>query len=159
VDIKEFYDEKRKQHTRLVRELLAGKHPGQPELETYVDEDTDEEAKRPVAVYITSVRKREAGVTAGQTCLAAVWGDPACKSPGITAERIADGTHRIATQEEINKYLRRQLDQKKLHDNLDHKRETKRTQMVTSGPSDEIPEHLMAIATEPAKEAASRTKR
>ena len=159
MDIKEFYDEKRKQHTRLVRELLAGKHPGQPELETYVDEETDEAAKRPVAVYITSVRKREAGTIAGQTCLAAVWGDPACKSPGIAAERMADGTHRMATEEEINKYLRRQLDQKKLHDGLDHKRETKRTQMVTSGPSDEIPAHLAAVAAEPVKQEASRQKR
>ncbi len=43
MDIKEFYVEKQRAGARLTRELLAGKHPGQPALETYVDPDDDAE--------------------------------------------------------------------------------------------------------------------
>jgi hypothetical protein len=144
MDIREFYDEKRKAHNRLVRELIAGKHEGQPEFEPYIDPETDESSTRPVCVYLTSVRKREAGTVAGQTCIVEIWA-PNGRDPGLAAERIADGTHRVATPEEINKCLQRQLDQKKLHDSLDTKRELKKLQVVGADALSEVPAHLQPL--------------
>lgn len=122
MDIQEFYEEKRKSHARLVRELVAGKHPHQPELETVLSDEDDEEKKVPTSVYMTSVRKREAGTTSGSTV---------CMSIELAAYRMADGTHRVATGPEIVNYLQHQLDEKKRHDKMDASRELKRMQLVS----------------------------
>jgi methylaspartate ammonia-lyase len=144
MDIREFYDEKRKSHNRLVRDLIAGKHLNQPEFELYVDPETEEPSPRPTCVYLTSVRKREAGTVAGQTCMVEIWA-PNGRDPGLAAERIADGTHRVATPEEVDKCLQRQIDQKKFHDNLDTKRELKKLQVVGADALSEIPAHLQPL--------------
>lgn len=148
-DIKEFYDEKRRSHKRLVKELADNKHPGQPEAEDYHDQEEDETIKRHTCVYMTSVRKREAGTTAGHVCLVTIWDySPQAPQggPGLAAERIADGTHRVATLEEINKHLQHQIAQKRQHDKEDNKREVKKMQMTRGESVDEMPEHLQALA-------------
>lgn len=138
MDVKEFYQEKIQARERLTRELLAGKHEGQPELEEFVDTVTDVKGKRPVAVYITSVRKREAGTTTGHVCLATI---------DNASYRIADGTHRVSTPEEIKNYMRHQVDQKLMHDKIDVARDAKKMQIIQGGllPS-AIPQHLQAVA-------------
>jgi len=140
MDVNEFYAEKKKAHNRLVKELLAGKYPGQPDPEDYFNEETDETEKRSTAVYMTSVRKREAGTVAGHVCLVEVYDQKG--NAGLAAERIADGTHRVSTEDEIRAYLKRQYEQKVLHDKLDARREVKKTQQVDANYLNEMPVHL-----------------
>lgn len=116
MDIKVYYEEIRRENARLVKDLLAGKHPGQPEPELVTDEYGDAE-KKPVAVYMTSVKNRAAMTVPGQTCLMAMW--DAKGNPGVAATRIVDGTHRVSTAEEINACLQRQAEQRRFHEEQD----------------------------------------
>jgi hypothetical protein len=118
MDIKQYYEDIRRENARLVRDLLAGKHPGQPEPEVVTDEYGDSE-KKPVAVWMTSVKSRERMTVSGATCLVALWGPKG--NPGTAAERIVEGTHRIATEEEIAASLERQAQQKRFHAEQDLK--------------------------------------
>lgn len=101
MDIKEYYGEKQKNLTRLTKQLLEGKHPGQPELEEYYDDVDEEIKKRPSAVYVISVRNRQAGTTPGAVSIVTV---------GHAAQLITDGTHEIAKPEQIEGYLKAQAD-------------------------------------------------
>jgi hypothetical protein len=118
MEIKQYYDEIRRENGRLVKDLLAGKHAGQPEPEVVTDEYGDSE-KKPVAVYMTSVRNRAAMTVPGHTCLMPVF--DAKGNAGLAATRIVDGTHRVATEEEINACLERQAQQKRFHEEADLK--------------------------------------
>ncbi len=113
MEIKQYYDDIRRENGKLVRDLLAGKHPGQPEPEVVSDEYGDSERK-PVAVYMTSVRNREKMTVSGATCLMPLF--DAKGNPGLAATRIVDGTHRVATQDEINACLERQAQQRRHHE-------------------------------------------
>jgi hypothetical protein len=109
MDIKQYYDDIRREKTRLSRELLAGKHAAQPEPELVADEYGDSE-KQPTSVYMTSVRNRERNTSAGHVCLATL---------EMAATRIVEGTHRVASAEEIEAYLKRQQEQKRYHEETD----------------------------------------
>ncbi len=116
MEIKQYYDDIRRENGRLVKDLLAGKHPGQPEPEVVVDEYGDSERK-PVSVWMTSVRNREKMTVPGATCLMPLF-DPK-GNPGLAATRIVDGTHRVATAEEIAACLARQAEQRRYHESED----------------------------------------
>ncbi|MGA2115994.1 MAG: hypothetical protein ABSH56_14730 [Bryobacteraceae bacterium] len=131
MDIKEYYDEIARENKRLVRDLLARKHAGQPEPEMVADEYGDAE-KRPTAVYLTSVRNRDRNTTAGHVCLAFIW--DAKGNPGLAATRIAEGTHRVSTAEEIDAYLKRQQDQRRYHEQQDLKFDGRAKQFRVSLP-------------------------
>ncbi len=131
MDIKEYFEEIARENKRLVRDLLAGKHPGQPEPELVAD-DYGESEKRPTAVYLTSVRNRDRNTTAGHVCLVLVW--DAKGNPGLAATRIVEGTHRVSTAEEIDAYLKRQQDQKRMHEAADLKFDTRAKQFRVSLP-------------------------
>jgi hypothetical protein len=118
MEIKQYYEDIRRENARLVKDLLAGKHPGQPEPELVTDEYGDSE-KKPVAVYMTSVKNRAAMTVPGHTCLVAIF--DAKGNPGIAATRIVEGTHRVATQEEIDACLERQAQQRRFHEETDLK--------------------------------------
>jgi hypothetical protein len=118
MDIRVFYEEIRRENTRLVKDLLAGKHPGQPEPEMIADEYGDSERK-PVSVWLTSVRNREKMTVSGATCLAPIW--DAKGNPSVAATRIVEGTHRVATLEEIAACLERQAQQRRHHEEQDLK--------------------------------------
>ncbi len=118
MEIKQYYDDIRRENQRLVKDLLAGKHAGQPEPEVVSDEYGDSE-KKPVAVYMTSVKNREKMTVPGHTCLMPVWTPKG--TPGLAATRIVDGTHRVATQEEIDATLQRQAEQRRYHEEQDLK--------------------------------------
>lgn len=118
MDIRVFYEEIRRENARLVKDLLAGKHAGQPEPEMTTDEYGDSERK-PVAVYMTSVKNRERMTVQGHTCLVPIW--DAKGNPSVAATRIVEGTHRVATLEEINACLQRQAEQKRYHEEQDLK--------------------------------------
>jgi hypothetical protein len=118
MDIKVFYEEIRRENARLVKDLLAGKHAGQPEPEMVADEFGDSERK-PVAVWLTSVKNRERMTVSGATCLVPIWDKKGL--PGVAATRIVEGTHRVATQEEIDANLERQAQQRRFHEEQDLK--------------------------------------
>jgi hypothetical protein len=147
VDLQEFYRDKRIAHNKLVKTLLAGEFSGQPKLEDWINPDSDEKEMRPVSVYLVSVRKREAGTVAGHVCLVPIWDQQ--NKPGLASERIADGTHRVATSEEIQAYLQKQVAQKRLHDSADVKNSLSRMQIVGADQLSGMPEHLRELA-EPA---------
>ena len=98
MEIKQYYEDIRRENARLVKDLLAGKHPGQPEPEVVSDEYGDSERK-PVAVWLVSVKNRAAMTVGGHACLAPIWDSKG--NPGVAATRIVEGTHRVATLEEI----------------------------------------------------------
>lgn len=131
MDIKEYYQEIERENKRLVRDLLAGKHPGQPEPELVTD-DYGESEKRPTAVYLTSVRNRDRNTTAGHVCLLLIW--DAKGNPGLAATRIVEGTHRVSTPEEIDAYLKRQQQQKAYHEQADLKFDSRARQFRVSLP-------------------------
>ncbi len=152
MDTKEFYAEKKKLVVKLTRELIAGKYPGQPDLEDGVDPETDEPIKVPIAVFITSVRKREAGTIDGHVCEATV---------ETAAYRIADQTHRISTEAEIKGYLLRQAKQKLFHDKQETKNGIQRTMRVSPNEVDPMPAHLAAALANEVKQPVQQvtTKR
>ncbi len=150
MDTKEFYAEKKKLVVKLTRELVAGKYAGQPDLEDGVDPETDEPIKVPVAVYITSVRKREAGTVDGHVCEATVEN---------AAYRISDGTHRVSNETEIKGYLLRQAKQKQYHDKQEIKNGVQRTMRVNAAEVDPMPAHLAAALANEVKPAQVTTKR
>ena len=113
MDLKEYYQDIARTKVRLSKELLAGKHPMQPEPEIVVDEEGETE-KRPVAVYLTSMKNRTHATTAGHVCLATL---------DNAAQRIVEGTHRVATPDEIESCIKRQIDQKRTCDAADLKRQ------------------------------------
>lgn len=146
MDIQEFHAERRKALEKLTRDLLASKYEGQPELEEEFDPDQEKLVKKPVAIYMTSVRKREAGVTGGHTCLTTI---------ERAAYLIADGTHRVATKDEIRANLKRQLDQKRLHDKQEAKSKIQRQVRVTEEELNEVPAHLLALEAETKQQSAA----
>ena len=95
MEIKEYYDEIRRTKAHLSKELLAGKHAAQPEPELVTDQFGESE-KQATCVYVTSVRNRERGTQAGHVSLATI---------DLAAARIVEGTHRVATAEEIEACL------------------------------------------------------
>jgi hypothetical protein len=118
MEITQYYADIRRENGRLVKDLLAGKHPGQPEPEMTTDEYGDSE-KKPVAVWLTSVKNRERMTVSGATCLAPIWDKKG--QPGVAATRIVEGTHRVATLEEIEANLERQAQQRRFHEETDLK--------------------------------------
>jgi hypothetical protein len=124
MDIQEFYGEIKRTKTRLVKDLLAGKHAAQPEPELVTDEygETD---KVPTAVYLTSVRNRERGTKNGHVALATI---------DLAATRIVEGTHRVATEDEIVAYVQRQMDQKRMHEAADLKFDSRARQFRVQVP-------------------------
>ncbi len=133
MEIKQYYEDIRRENARLVKGLLEGKHPGQPEPELVADEYGDSERK-PVAVWMTSVRNRDRMTNAGHTCLVPIWtpkGDP-----GVAATRIVEGTHRVATQEEIDACIERQREQKRFHEEQDLRFDTRSRQFRVQLPGD-----------------------
>jgi hypothetical protein len=118
MEIKEYYEEIRRTKARLVKELLAGKHAAQPEPELVTDQYGDSE-KVPTGVYLTSVRNRQAGTQAGHVCLAMI---------DNAAERIVEGTHRVAIEDEIAASLERQAQQRRFHEEQDLKFDTRSRQ-------------------------------
>jgi hypothetical protein len=131
MEIRQYYEDIRRENLRLVKDLLAGKHPGQPVPEFVTDEYGDGE-KKPTSVYMTSVRNRERETQAGHTCLVAIWDQKG--NPGVAATRIVEGTHRVATAEEIEAYLKRQQEQKRYHEDADLKFDSRARQFRVSLP-------------------------
>ena len=124
MDIKEYYDEIARTKARLTKDLLAGKHAAQPEPEMVTDKYGDSELL-PTGVYVTSVRNRERGTTNGHVCLVTV---------DLAAMRIVEGTHRVATEDEIVAYVQRQMDQRRYHESQDLKFDNKARQFRVSIP-------------------------
>lgn len=133
MDIKVFYEEIRRENARLVKRLLEGRHPGQPEPEMVTDDYGDAERK-PVAVWMTSVKNREKMTHAGATCLVPIWDKKG--NPGVAATRIVEGTHRVATQEEIDACIERQREQKRFHEEQDLRFDTRSRQFRVQLPGD-----------------------
>ncbi len=124
MEIKEFYDEIRRTKAHLSKELLAGKHAAQPEPELVTDQFGESE-KQATCVYVTSVRNRERGTGAGHVSLATI---------DLAAARIVEGTHRVATAEEIEACLKRQQEQKRYHDQTDAKFDSRARQFRVTLP-------------------------
>lgn len=124
MDMKEFYAEVRRTKARLTKDLLAGKHAAQPEPELVTDDYGDTE-KQPTAVYLTSVRNRERGTTNGHCALSTI---------DLAATRIVEGTHRVATEDEIVAYIKRQVDQKAYHEAADLKFDSRARQFRVQVP-------------------------
>lgn len=133
MEIKQYYEDIRRENARLVKSLLEGKHPGQPEPELVADEYGDSERK-PVAVYMTSVKNRAAMTNAGHTCLMPLF--DAKGNPGLAATRIVEGTHRVATPEEIAACLERQQEQKRFHEEQDLRFDTRSRQFRVQLPGE-----------------------
>ena len=142
MEIREYWQEKKKAELKLVRDLLSGKLPGQPELEDGINPETDEPCKVPVAVYLVSVRNRTLNTTGGTVCLAAV---------KVAAGRIADGTHAVATEDQIKQYLEQQLEQLQLHRKLDAQAHVRKTVAVREEDINPIPAHLQPAHLQPKK--------
>jgi hypothetical protein len=83
-------------------------------------------------VHITSLENKEKNVTSGATC---------SSTPRMAAERIVNGTHRIATQDEIDGFLRLQAVNR---DNTLRAEIQKRNQIVTVLPGEAFPAALTA---------------
>jgi hypothetical protein len=131
MEIKQYYEDIRRENQRLVKDLLAGKHPAQPEPELVTDEYGESE-KRPVAVWMTSVKHRERMTVPGNTCLVAIWDKKG--NPGIAATRIVEGTHRVATAEEIEANLKHQQEQRRFHEEQDLRFDTRARQFRVNLP-------------------------
>lgn len=102
MEIKEYYVEKRKVTDRLFKQLVEKKLPGQPQVVPVNDEFGDEDVeatKANTSVYVVSVKNRQLNSTPGQVSLAYL---------NNATRGITDGTHAVATQEQIDEYLKRQ---------------------------------------------------
>jgi hypothetical protein len=98
-NVMQFYRDVTKIEARWAREIADGQHPGQPGAETVYCEETGGRVARQMWVWLASVENLDKRVTSGMVA----------KAPSrLAATRAREGTHRLATQDEITAELERQ---------------------------------------------------
>ena len=148
MDIQAYYKDMRTNERKMKRELLEGKHPEQPALEKKLNMDEDEDQSvldasitgalaidwRSCSLYLVSVHMREKGTTAGAV-------HQAMFANAIT--RITDGTHQLATSEQIIKFNETQVANKKKSDAEQVKSTLQTVAFTNLDDINKIPIHLL----------------
>jgi hypothetical protein len=100
------------------REILEGRHPHQPKPTAHVDQVTGTVTNQVDYVFICSVRNVSQRTTAGSVVGATV---------RLAAQKIVEGTHKLATAEELAEWYAHQERQRQFNESEDQKNDKART--------------------------------
>lgn len=115
--ITRFWQEVNQAEKRFLGELIAGKHSGQPKPEVVTDPETGEQ-KHVSFVWIASRRSLDRNTTQAD---ARNGRGIACAPLRLFAQRFVEGSHELATAEQIAEFAEYQLAQKAVYAAADSK--------------------------------------
>jgi bacterioferritin-associated ferredoxin len=113
-----YFMEAKRVENEIQREILEGRHPHQPKPTAHTDPITGNTVTCVDHVFICSRRSLEHRTTAGAVCGATV---------KLAAQKIVEGSHQLATAEELAAWYERQRQQREFNEAEDERHDRTRT--------------------------------
>jgi len=138
IGVQDYYKTVRREQNKLNLALLAGRLDGQPtEVELLTNDETGEQVKKAKYVYLTSIESNLGTTDTAQTLDGKLIPSVHLMTVAHAARKLADRTHRVSTEEEIEGFIEHQEKQLAFHTLQDARAEMRRKTIVL--PAAEMP--------------------